>query len=832
MPQLPKKIKSIGFRSGAGMALLIAAVLLVAVVGLHGIGNLTGAVSQSVDTSRVLIGVDEAKGAIIQYMVDKEAGHITTASKALDDARSALNQLAISDGERQRLSDGLDAMSNAVKGLANSQDAVEKAGARLRDATAMLLTSAEAAEKNAQDMANQAETNSANSLVTFNRIRVLMQNAGKFNGAIKDLALAMVGRTEPQDNAAGKEIEQLVAHAEADLQEVANLGGTPDIQPTVTDLVNAFAEIRPRILQNNGALTDHSSPISFDSISQKARKLDDALQKSAEVELASKSDTDQARSKARILSGTARNLSNTLKDTLLQVERYRVQPSENTATAVAAGLKKSEGFAAMLAKLAGNDVGAQIGQLSSAFDIIKNNSSAFQREASSVVSTSQNLSEGTAHVAGEIALLSREQSSSSTEWMWAAGLASLLLAASIASFIFRSVARPMVRVADAMTRLAKGETSSTIGLVKADNEIGDMISALHVFQDNDRARVNAEEAAEKERQQSESNRMQREAERLSDAMAMEHAFEEIANGLSGLSKGDLTVRMGTVDQRYEKIRDHFNSAVAALEETIDTVIAAVGTIRSGLSEISSASHDLAVRTERQAASSARTMEALGDVSRGIADTADGAAHARDTVAITMGHAEKGGEIVANAISAMGEISASSAKIGAIIGVIDEIAFQTNLLALNAGVEAARAGEAGKGFAVVAQEVRELAQRSAHAAREIKVLISTSMSLVTTGVKLVDETGASLKEIRLQVSDTSMVVSRIAASGQEQAVYLREVAATSESMNQITQQNAAMVEQTTAASQGLFHETEKLAEMMEQFVTKGSCWDQRAYSLAS
>jgi methyl-accepting chemotaxis protein len=226
------------------------------------------------------------------------------------------------------------------------------------------------------------------------------------------------------------------------------------------------------------------------------------------------------------------------------------------------------------------------------------------------------------------------------------------------------------------------------------------------------------------------------------------------------------------------------------------------------------------------------MEALGDVSRGIADTADGAARARDTVAITMKHAEKGGEIVANAISAMGEISASSAKIGDIIGVIDEIAFQTNLLALNAGVEAARAGEAGKGFAVVAQEVRELAQRSAHAAREIKMLISTSTSLVATGVKLVDETGASLKEIGVQVSDTSMVVSRIAASGQEQAACLREVAATSESMNHITQQNAAMVEQTTAASQGLFHETEKLAEMMEHFVTKGERWDHRAYSLAS
>ncbi len=178
-------------------------------------------------------------------------------------------------------------------------------------------------------------------------------------------------------------------------------------------------------------------------------------------------------------------------------------------------------------------------------------------------------------------------------------------------------------------------------------------------------------------------------------------------------------------------------------------------------------------------------------------------------------------MVERAIGAMSEIQESSTKIGNIIGVIDEIAFQTNLLALNAGVEAARAGEAGKGFAVVAQEVRELAQRSAGAAREIKALISTSSAQVTTGVQLVDETGMSLKDICEQVGGISAIIDRIATAAREQAVSLREVSAAGDAMDKVTQQNAAMVEETTAAAQTLVHETERLAQMVGQFATTRS-----------
>jgi len=295
------------------------------------------------------------------------------------------------------------------------------------------------------------------------------------------------------------------------------------------------------------------------------------------------------------------------------------------------------------------------------------------------------------------------------------------------------------------------------------------------------------------------------------------AVNEIGEALTALAGGDLEQRMERpFPAELEKLRVDFNRALETLQGTMQKVGHTAAAIKAGADEISGSSNDLSKRTEQQAASLEETAAALDQITATVKKTAEGATHARSAVATAKTDAEVSGEVVGQAVTAMGEIEQSSHQISSIIGVIDEIAFQTNLLALNAGVEAARAGDAGRGFAVVASEVRALAQRSAEAAKEIKALISASSNQVAAGVNLVGETGKALKRIVTQISEINGVVTDIAASAQEQATGLNEVNAAVNQMDQVTQQNAAMVEESTAASHALAQEAEDLTRMMSQF----------------
>jgi methyl-accepting chemotaxis protein len=226
-------------------------------------------------------------------------------------------------------------------------------------------------------------------------------------------------------------------------------------------------------------------------------------------------------------------------------------------------------------------------------------------------------------------------------------------------------------------------------------------------------------------------------------------------------------------------------------------------------------------TEQQAASLEETAAALDQITVNVANSSKRADEARTVAVLANESAAQSGRVVANAVDAMQKIEQSSNQVSNIIGVIDEIAFQTNLLALNAGVEAARAGDAGKGFAVVAQEVRELAQRSAQAAKEIKDLIRNSSVEVQNGVKLVSETGAALKTIEGYIVTVNQHMDSIATSAKEQSVGLGEVNTAVNQMDQVTQQNAAMVEETSAAGASLASESGRLRELISQFQLGGT-----------
>ncbi len=302
-----------------------------------------------------------------------------------------------------------------------------------------------------------------------------------------------------------------------------------------------------------------------------------------------------------------------------------------------------------------------------------------------------------------------------------------------------------------------------------------------------------------------------------DVSSRVQAVAEIASALKQLAAGDLTYRLeATMPETYEKLRTDLNAAMAQMHEAMLAIVSNVGGIRSGTGEISQAADDLSRRTEQQAASLEETAAALDEITATVRRTAEGAKQAREAVSKTKSDAEHSGDVVRQAVAAMGGIEQSSRQIGQIISVIDEISFQTNLLALNAGVEAARAGDAGRGFAVVASEVRALAQRSAEAAKEIKALISASAQHVGSGVKLVGQTGDALARIVSQVTEINNVVGEIANAAQEQATGLAEVNTAVNQMDQVTQQNAAMVEQSTAASHALAQETEELARLAGRF----------------
>ncbi|WP_297804711.1 methyl-accepting chemotaxis protein, partial [uncultured Brevundimonas sp.] len=385
-------------------------------------------------------------------------------------------------------------------------------------------------------------------------------------------------------------------------------------------------------------------------------------------------------------------------------------------------------------------------------------------------------------------------------------------------WLTRGVSRPLRAVANATRKLVKGDTQVSIPALGRTDEVGLMASAVEHFR-----QVTIEQNALKARneamqKEAEAARLRREAEleqsRRNDALVV----GALAEGLEAMARGDLTWRI-TADfpETAVTLKTDFNAAIESLEKAVSLVNANVSVIHLGAEEISAASNDLSNRTEQQAATLEQTAAALDQITATVGRTADGAKEAASVVLSTRTDAQRSGVVMTNAVEAMNAIEESSKRIGAIIGVIDEIAFQTNLLALNAGVEAARAGDAGRGFAVVASEVRALAQRSADAAKEIKALISESGQQVSQGVNLVGQTGDALSRIVDRVAQIDSLVNEIAASAQEQAIGLAQVNAAVNQMDQVTQQNAAMVEESTAACQALAAEAEDLARSVSRFV---------------
>ncbi len=302
---------------------------------------------------------------------------------------------------------------------------------------------------------------------------------------------------------------------------------------------------------------------------------------------------------------------------------------------------------------------------------------------------------------------------------------------------------------------------------------------------------------------------------------LEATFSDISNVMSTLRDGDLT---HTIDRDYEgvfgEVKENVNGTIEQIKSIVTEIRESSTQIDSTASEIATGNHNLSSRTEQQAAALEEVASSMEEITSTVKQNADNAAHA-NTLATDAGNtADEGGEVVKQAVNAMTEINASSSRIAEIIGVIDEIAFQTNLLALNASVEAARAGEQGRGFAVVATEVRNLAQRSATAAKEIKELINDSVKKVQAGSALVNESGVKLEEIVTGVKKVKDIVAEIAAASSEQATGVDQVSTAITSMDDLTQQNAALAEEASAASTNMSEQAQVMNKQMQFFTTNG------------
>ncbi|WP_428807935.1 aerotaxis transducer Aer2, partial [Vibrio lamellibrachiae] len=294
---------------------------------------------------------------------------------------------------------------------------------------------------------------------------------------------------------------------------------------------------------------------------------------------------------------------------------------------------------------------------------------------------------------------------------------------------------------------------------------------------------------------------------------------ECIDVMSGVADGNLKDSMSNdYNGEFARLADAVNTSIVNLRNMAEKITTSSARVATASSEIADGNDDLSQRVEAQAANleeTAASMEEMTATVRQNADNAKGANELADDAATKAG---KGGDVVGQAVAAMSGINNASKKIADIIGVIDEIAFQTNLLALNAAVEAARAGEQGRGFAVVAGEVRNLAQRSAAAAKEIKGLINDSVEKVDEGSRLVDESGATLKEIVDAVAKVTELIAQIASSSIEQSSGIDEINRAIATMDEMTQQNASLVEETSAASASLKDEGKVLLNLMNFFTT--------------
>jgi methyl-accepting chemotaxis protein len=440
--------------------------------------------------------------------------------------------------------------------------------------------------------------------------------------------------------------------------------------------------------------------------------------------------------------------------------------------------------------------------------------------------------------------------------LWIAGIA-VVVGALLAWLIGRGISRPLRGLVTLLQRMAKGEEIEISGTERKD-EVGETARAVNgikvMLAEKARQEAEAKVAQDKLTAAERDAAMQRVAQEFESTVGgivqaavagdftqrvdiqgktglvlnvgtainslcenVAKALDDLIKMLDALAEGDLTRRI-TADYQgnFAILKDNANKTAERIGASINGIKRSANEVTNASAEISTSTTDLSQRTEEQAASLEETSASMEEIAATVKKNAENAQQANGSAANARDVANRSGQVVAKAVDAMGQIETSSRKISDIIGVIDEIARQTNLLALNAAVEAARAGEAGRGFAVVASEVRNLAQRSSQAAKDITGLITNSNSQVQNGVELVNKTGTALAEIIESINQVASIVADIANASGEQASGIEQINKALTQMDEVTQQNSALVEENAATAKTLDEQARAMGQQVAFF----------------
>ncbi|RFB83448.1 methyl-accepting chemotaxis protein [Rhizobium leguminosarum bv. trifolii] len=819
---------------------VVPLIVLIAGIGLFGYftaGTLNGQMTLTRQTIDTLSSFQQLRSALTAFtdlpsaatrdrliasISDQQKGAATLDAMLIDPAQK--QQIAAVRELGAKMQGGADALWAVSQERVSTEQAVD-------DAVAGLFKESQTARKQLDVLQDQANGKEA-------FVRALLLDASAYKnlaGRIAKLRKATAAAADPQKlgQAIGSLLPPLV-------KEVADSGAlaSDKAQSQIAALKPVLDKLAPMAKDSNLTLEAYAA------VDQDLQGLQEQFAKlasgNADTAIERFTGMDASISTLRSMVAIVNAAFKSIDDLRLHLSELNRRVDAASRDAVLADLKALRDSAAKLVPLSGKNAALQdlakkiepslatIEKDTSLLISIADRWRADKEAATALVADASHTLEQFVSTAQESG---REISQRSATMSLAAMIAGTVLAIIGGLMLIETLRGPLKRITQTMMRLADGDLNVPIGDGKRGDEIGDMIRSVTVFRDQALEKTRLEEVAETNRARDEREQSRRAAEQARIEAEQSEALNALSDMLGKLANGNLAAEMSEdLAADYVAMARTYNHAIDALRLTLAEVRNSTYEIAEGSTNLSGAADDLARRTEQQAAALEESSRVLGELTDSVRTTAENARQTSLSVAEAHRQAEHSAAVVAKAVDAMGAINRSSEKVTSIIGVIDEIAFQTNLLALNAGVEAARAGEAGRGFAVVAQEVRELAQRCAKAAREIKDLISNSASQVGAGVTLVEETGHALSAIMKHFTSINGLVQVISASTTTQYKGIDEVNNAVRDVEHITQHNAAMVEENTAEIHRLRQQVELLNERISHFQTVAA--DGRRASFAS